>query len=282
VKGDAETPRHGVAVGDERSAVAAVRERIAGPMPRVGIVLDRDWPGLADVVGEPTVIPYAGVPGMPQPTVPGHRSEFVAGTLEGVPVILQRGRLHLYEGHDPATVVFPVRLMAGLGIEALILTNAAGGIRPAMRPPALMLITDHLNLTGRSPLVGPVPDGEQRFPDMSAAYDPALRALARAAAGAAGVTLHEGVYAGLLGPSFETPAEIRMLATLGADAVGMSTVLEVIAARARGLRVLGVSTITNPAAGITDRPLDHGEVLEAGRAVARDLEALVRGVVREV
>jgi len=144
--------------------------------------------------------------GMPQPTVPGHLGEFVAGRLEGVPVILQRGRLHLYEGHDPATAVFPVRLMAALGVEVLIVTNAAGGIRPAMRPPALMLISDHLNLTGRSPLVGPAAEGEPRFPDMSAAYDPGLRSLAREVARAAGVTLHEGVYAGLLGPSFETPA----------------------------------------------------------------------------
>ncbi len=265
----------------EEKAVARIRERLAGLTPRVGIVLGSGLAGLADVVEKATVIPYADVPGMPQPTVPGHRGEFVAGRIEGVPVILQRGRLHLYEGHGPETAVFPVRLMAALGIEVLIVTNAAGGIRPAMRPPALMLISDHLNLTARSPLLGPAGEGEQRFPDMSAAYDPALRALAREVARGAGFTLHEGVYAGLLGPSFETPAEIRMLATMGADAVGMSTVLEVIAARARGVRVLGISTITNPAAGITDRPLDHEEVLAAGLAVARELEALVRGVVSQ-
>ena len=260
--------------------VQRVRERLGGLTPRVGVVLGSGLAGLADVVEGPSVIPYADIPGMPQPTVPGHRGEFVAGRLAGIPVILQRGRLHLYEGHSAETAVFPVRLMAALGIEVLVVTNAAGGIRPDVRPPALMLISDHLNLTGRSPLVGPVRDGEQRFPDMSAAYDPALRARAREVARAAGVTVHEGVYAGLLGPSFETPAEIRMLATLGAHAVGMSTVLEVIAARARGVRVLGISTITNLAAGITDQPLNHEEVLEAGRAVARDLEALVRGVVR--
>jgi purine-nucleoside phosphorylase len=254
--------------------------RLIKSEPRVGIVLGSGLGGLADVVEDAVVIPYADIPGMPQPTVPGHRGDFVAGTLEGVSVILQRGRLHLYEGHDPATVVFPVRLMAGLGVEVLIVTNAAGGIQSAMRPPALMLIRDQLNLTGRSPLIGPVDEGEQRFPDMSAAYDPALRAMTREVARAVGLTLHEGVYAGLHGPSFETPAEIRMLAMMGADAVGMSTVLEVIAARARGVRVLGISTITNPAAGITDRPLDHEEVLQAGRAVGRDLEALVRGVVR--
>jgi len=259
---------------------AAVRERLGGGTPRVGIVLGSGLAGLADVIERPTVIPYADIPGMPQPTVPGHRGEFVAGRLEGVPVILQRGRLHLYEGHSPETAVFPVRLMAALGIEMLVVTNAAGGIRPDMRPPALMLISDHLNLTGRSPLVGKVGDGEQRFPDMSTAYDPALRSRAREVARAAGLTVHDGVYAGLLGPSFETPAEIRMLATLGAHAVGMSTVLEVIAARARGIRVLGISTITNLAAGITDQPLNHEEVLAAGRAVGRDLEALIRGVLR--
>jgi len=264
----------------EGKAVARVREHLGDIQPRVGIVLGSGLAGLGDAVERPTVIPYADVPGMPQPTVPGHRGEFVAGRLEDVPVILQRGRLHLYEGHEPAAAVFPVRVMAALGIEALIVTNAAGGLRAEWPPPTLMLIADHLNLTGRSPLAGPVLDGEERFPDVSAAYDPPLRDATRAVAREAGITLHEGVYAGLLGPSFETPAEIRMLATLGADAVGMSTVLEVIAARARGVRVLGISTITNLAAGISDRPLDHREVLEAGQAVARDLETLVRGMIR--
>lgn len=261
-------------------AVGRVRERLGDLSPRVGIVLGSGLSALGAVVEGAVVVPYADVPGMPEPTVAGHRGEFVAGRLEGVPVILQRGRLHLYEGHSAEIVVSPVRLMAGLGIEVLVVTNAAGGIRTAMTPPALMLIADHLNLTGRSPLVGPVGDGEVRFPDMSAAYDPPLRQLAHEVARTAGLTLHEGVYAGLLGPSFETPAEIRMLATMGADAVGMSTVLEVIAARARGIRVLGISSITNAAAGVTDRPVNHEEVLEAGRAVAADLELLVRGVVR--
>lgn len=264
----------------ELAGVAVVRERLGGVRPRVGIVLGSGLSALGEAVKKAVVVPYAGIPGMPLPTVAGHRGDFVAGTLEGVPVILQRGRLHLYEGHSAETAVFPVRVMAGLGIEVLIVTNAAGGIQTRMTPPALMLISDHLNLTGRSPLVGPVADGETRFPDMSAAYDPALRALARTVASTAGMTLHEGVYAGLLGPSFETPAEIRMLATMGADAVGMSTVLEVVAARARGVRVLGISTISNPAAGTTDRLLDHEEVLEAGRAVAKDLEVIVRGVLR--
>ncbi len=264
---------------DLATATRVVRERLGPFQPRVGIVLGSGLGGLADAVEPHAEVSYEAIPGMPLPKVPGHRGAFLAGRLEGVAVVLQRGRLHLYEGHAPASAVLPVRLMASLGVEVLIVTNAAGGIRPSVPPPALMLITDHLNLMARSPLMGPVLDGEPRFPDMSAAYDPALRALARRVADEAGVTLHEGVYAGLLGPSFETPAEIRMLERLGADAVGMSTVPEVIVARARGLRVLGISSITNLAAGITGDALSHEEVLEAGRAVARDVELVVRGVI---
>jgi purine-nucleoside phosphorylase len=196
----------------EVEGLSALRGRLPGFRPRVGIVLGSGLAGFADVVERTAVISYRDIPGMPEPTVPGHHGEFVAGTLEGVPVILQRGRLHLYEGHSPDLVALPVRLMAGLGIEVLIVTNAAGGIDRSARPPSLMLITDQLNLTGRSPLCGPVQEGEERFPDMSAAYDPALRSLARRAGGAAGLVVKEGVYAGLVGPSFETPAEIRMLA----------------------------------------------------------------------
>lgn len=234
---------------------------------------------MADVVDGRVAIPYRDIPGMPDPTVPGHRGEFVAGILEGVPVVLQRGRLHLYEGHAPDVATLPIRLLAETGIEILILTNAAGGIHRDLRPPCLMLIRDHINLTGRSPLVGPVREGEQRFPDMTDAYDRPLRKLARQVAADTGLTLREGVYVGLLGPSFETPAEIRMLERLGADAVGMSTVLEAIAARARGLRVMGISTITNLAAGIGAAPLNHEDVLQAGRSIAKDLETLVRGVM---
>jgi purine-nucleoside phosphorylase len=255
-------------------------DRLGNLAPRVGIVLGSGLAGLSDVVDGSVTIPYRDIPEMPDPTVPGHRGEFVAGMLEGVPVILQRGRLHLYEGHPPDAATLPVRLLAQLGIEALIVTNAAGGIHRDLRPPALMLIRDHINLTGRSPLVGPVREGERRFPDMSEAYDRPLRTLARRAAADAGLTLREGVYVGLLGPSFETPAEIRMLERLGADAVGMSTVLEVIQARACGIRVLGISTITNLAAGIGSEPLSHEDVLEAGRSIAKDLEVLVRGVIR--
>ncbi len=203
----------------------------------------------------------------------------VAGELDGVPVLLQSGRFHLYEGHDAQTVALPVRVMAELGVSVLIVTNAAGGLRRTHRPPALMLIADHVNLMWRNPLTGPVLDEEERFPDMSDPYDGALRAHARAAAREAGVTLDEGVYLGVLGPSYETPAEIRAFERIGADAVGMSTVPEVIAARARGVRCLGISTITNLAAGLSTRRLDHDEVLAAGRVVARELTLVVRGVI---
>lgn len=265
-----------------QNAAAVLRARLGKLRPEIAIVLGSGLGGLADVVEDGVAVPYRDLPGVPVPTVAGHTGEFLAGRLEGRDVILQRGRLHLYEGHDPQTVAIPIRLMAELGVPRLLLTNAAGGINPAFRPPALMLITDHLNLTGSSPLVGPVLPGEARFPDMTDAYDPALRALAHRVAEAAGVTVHDGVYAGLLGPSYETPAEIRYLARIGADAVGMSTVLEAIVARARGMRVLGISTITNPAAGTSPEPLNHEDVLAAGKAVAKDLEAVVRGVAREM
>lgn len=268
-------------IGD-RAAAAVLRKRLGTLKPNIAIVLGSGLGGLASVIERPVTISYDDLPGLPAPTVEGHAGEFVAGRLEGKDVILQRGRIHLYEGHDARTVVLPVRILAALGVNVFIVTNASGGINRDFPPPALMLISDHLNLTGHSPLVGPPAPGETRFPDMTAAYDPALRALARRVASDNGLTLHEGVYAGLLGPSFETPAEIRYLDRVGADAVGMSTVLEVIAARARGMRVLGVSTITNPAAGVTDQPLDHEEVLAAGRIVAKDLETLVRGVVRQL
>jgi purine-nucleoside phosphorylase len=264
----------------EVESVNAIRARLGSFRPRVGLVLGSGLAGLADAVERTAVISYRDIPGMPEPTVPGHHGEFVAGTLEHVPVIVQRGRLHLYEGHSPAVVALPVRLMSALGIEILIVTNAAGGVSRATLPPAMMLIADHLNLTGRSPLMGPPLEGEERFPDLSAAYDPALRGLARRVAAEQRLTLKEGIYAGLVGPSFETPAEIRMLATMGAHAVGMSTVLEVIAARARGVRVLGISTITNLAAGIATTALNHEEVLEAGRTIGRELTTLVRGVLR--
>ncbi|HET7585914.1 MAG TPA: purine-nucleoside phosphorylase [Gemmatimonadaceae bacterium] len=258
----------------------AVDEFVAAHRPRVAIVAGSGLHGLADALDHAVHVPFSDLPGIPSPTVAGHGGELVCGMLESLPVIVQRGRAHLYEGHAPEAVVESVRFLAAIGVDTLIVTNAAGALRTALRPPTLMLIADHVNLTFRSALGGAVREGEERFPDMSAPYDAALRARARQVARTLGIALEEGVYAGVLGPSYETPAEIRMLARFGADAVGMSTVNEVIAARALGLRVLGISAITNVAAGLSPSRLSHGDVLRAGERVSSNLERVVRGVVR--
>ena len=263
-----------------RAAAEHLERRLGGTRPRVAIVLGSGMGPLAALVQSPTRIPFAEIPGFAPVGVEGHAGELVAGTLEGKPVLVQSGRFHLYEGHPPATVALPVRAFAALGVDTLILTNAAGGLRESFAAGTLMMVTDHINLMARNPLVGPVEPGEERFPDMSAPYDPGLQELARAAAREAGITLAEGVYVGLLGPSYETPAEVRMLQRLGADAVGMSTVPEVIVARARGVRCLAFSIITNAAAGLAAGPVDHAAVLETTRRVAGDLGRLVRGVLR--
>ncbi len=251
-----------------------------GPLsPKAAIVLGSGLGGLADAVANGLRIPYSEIPGFPTSTVVGHSGELIAGELEGVPVVLQSGRFHMYEGHDPGIIALPVRVFASLGVRFLFVTNAAGGISPNLRPPTLMLIADHINFMWRNPLTGPVAPLESRWPDMFDAYDSQLRSIARDAALEAGVPLGEGVYLGLLGPSFETPAEIRMLRRLGADAVGMSTVPEVVAARALDIRVLGISSVTNLGAGISPTKLSHLEVLEAGKELARGLESVVRGVL---
>jgi purine-nucleoside phosphorylase len=260
-------------------AVDFLRARLSGDPPSVAIVLGSGLGALADSVGGER-IPYGEIPGFPEPTVAGHGGQLVVGQLEGKQVVLQSGRFHLYEGHGPDVVVLPVRLFAALGVKTLIVTNAAGGLNRDFEPPTLMLIADHLNLMWRNPLIGPVADGEHRWPDLHGLYDPKLRTLARKVAQENGIRVEEGVYAAVLGPSYETPAEVRMLAFMGADAVGMSTVPEAITARARGVRVLGISSITNVAAGLSAAELSHEEVLEAGRAIAADLEKVARGVVR--
>ncbi len=265
-----------------RRATDAVARRLDGLRPRVAIVLGSGLGSVADAVQSAIRIPYSAIPGFPEPGAPGHKGELVGGTLEGVPVVVQSGRFHLYEGHAPDVAALPTRVFARLGATTLVVTNAAGGIRHTFRPPTLMLIADHINLMFRNPLVGPVAEGDERFPDMSDPYDPTLRRLARDVARTQRIPLEEGVYAGLLGPSFETPAEIRMLQRLGADAVGMSTVPEVIAARARGVRCLGFSSITNVAAGLSAKPLSHLEVLEAGKQVSGQLEQLIRGVLQRL
>jgi len=264
------------------NAAQLLRSRIGDDVPQVAVVLGSGLRSLAESVDGAIRVSYGDIPGFPEPTVAGHGGELVFGVLEGVPVVVQSGRFHLYEGHPPATVVLPVRAFADLGVETLIVTNAAGGIRSSFAPPTLMLIADHVNSMWRNPLLGPALDGEQRFPDMSAPYDDGLRRLARSVAREHGIPLAEGVYAGVLGPSYETPAEVRMLARLGADAVGMSTVPEVIVARARGMRVLGISAITNLAAGISRVRLNHEEVLAAGERMSENSEQLLRGVVKRL
>ena len=265
--------------GIVREATRVVASRLHSQRPRVGIVLGSGLGGLAARVEKTTIVPYREIPGFPPSTVAGHEGELVAGLLGGVPVVMQSGRFHLYEGHDADTVVLPVRVFTELGIEYLIATNAAGGIRRTFVPPALMLVADHVNLMWRNPLLGPVLATEERFPDMSDPYDPALRRIARAVARNEGVSLEEGVYLGVLGPSYETPAEIGAFERMGVDAVGMSTVPEILTARARGVRCLGFSVISNVASGRSLTPLTHDEVLAASRDLAGRLEQILLGVL---
>jgi purine-nucleoside phosphorylase len=264
------------------AAAAAVSALLSGRKPVALIVLGSGLGDLADHLDGATRLPYRDIPGFPIPTVEGHKGELVLGRLGGRDVLAQAGRFHMYEGHDAATSALCIRTAAALGIGTALFTNAAGGIRRTFRPGTLMLIADHINLQFQSPLIGAVRKGEERFPDMSSPYDPALRAIARDVAGKNGIQLEEGVYAGLLGPSYETPAEVRMLERLGADAVGMSTVAEVIAARALGLRCMGISTVTNLASGIGHTTLSHAEVMETARAVQRDMVTLFSGIVRRL
>jgi purine-nucleoside phosphorylase len=231
--------------------------------PEVGLTLGSGLGVLANLVENPLTIPYREIPHFPVPTVAGHAGELLIGTIDKRAVVMMKGRFHMYEGYAPEVTAIPVRVMQAIGAEKLLVTNAAGGINPGYVPGDLMVIRDHLNLTGRNPLIG---ENDSRlgvrFPDMSQAYSPRLRQLAQATAKEQGFSLCEGVYAGLLGPNYETPAEISMLRTMGADAVGMSTVSEVIVANHEGLEVLGISCISNMAAGILNLPLSHHEVME--------------------
>jgi len=270
----------GTGQGAVAAATKAVAARLGKHKPRLAIVLGSGLGFLANEVVDPIRIPYNTIPGFPEPGVAGHKGELVAGTLEGVPVIVQAGRFHLYEGHPAAVAALPSRVFAELGVEILIVTNAAGGVRRTFPGGTLMLIADHINLMWRNPLIGQPEPGEQRFPIMHEPYDRKLRSLARTVARESGIRLEEGVYAGLLGPSYETPAEVRMLEKLGADAVGMSTVPEVLVARSRGIRCLGFSSITNPGAGISAQPLAHEDVLEASKEIARGLSVVVKGVLK--
>ena len=261
------------------AASETVQKRLKGLRPRVAIILGSGLGPLASEVQSAVRIGYSDIPGFPQPTVAGHKGELVAGMLEGVPVIAQAGRFHLYEGHSAATAALPARVFGQLGVDILIVTNAAGGVRRTFQGGTLMLIADHINLMWRNPLAGPAQPGEQRFPIMHDPYDRNLRDLARTVARDQGIALEEGVYAALLGPSYETPTEVRMLERLGADAVGMSTVPEVLVARSRGIRCLGFSIITNPGAGITNETLSHEDVLAVSQQVARRLAVLLKGIL---
>ena len=257
------------------------RVRAAGPAPRVGIVLGSGLSGLAEVVGDPIVVPYEELEGPPRVRyVPGHAGALVLGELEGVPVVLFKGRFHTYQGVSAIDAAWPARMAAALGCDTLIATNASGGVAERLRTGDIVLISDHINLLGTSPLVGcQWPTGGTLFVGMRDAYDPELRSVAHAAAADEGIYVHEGVYAALVGPNYETPAEVAYLRTVGADLAGMSTVPEVIVARTLGLRVLGVSLVANDAAA---EGLSHEEVLEAGRVAAEDLTRLMLAILRRL
>ncbi len=258
---------------------AAVRTR-TDLVPSVGMVLGSGLGGLADDLADVVAIPFADLPGWPAATAPGHLGRLLLGRLAGVPVVVLQGRLHVYEGNDPGLVIQPVLLMGRLGARVVVLTNAAGGVNPDYGPGALMVVADHINLTGRTPLLGPNADEiGPRFTDLTDVWSPRLRERLRAAFDAEAVPFEEGVYVGLLGPSYETPAEVRMLRTLGADAVGMSTVLEAIACRWAGIEVCGVSLVTNAGAGYSGQPLSHDEVLEAGAEAGPRLARVIRRFV---
>ena len=266
-------------------AVAAVRAR-SGARPRVGLILGSGLGALADAVEQSAVLPYAEIPGWPIPTVEGHAGRLVLGALEGVPVAVMQGRVHYYEGVPMPLVGLPVRVLQALGIEILMVTNAAGAVNPAFIPGELMLITDHINLLGMagvSPLRGPNLDPfGPRFPDMSQAYDRELLDLARSVGAADRLPLREGVYICLAGPAFESPADLRFLRAIGVDAVGMSTVPEVVVARHAGTRVLGISGISNKANLDGATTTTHAEVLAAGQVIVPRLTSLLRGILRRL
>ena len=283
-----ERPAPGDGLFDQVQAAAkAVRALGLGDVsPQVGLILGSGLGGYADKLGElpggepPRVFEYGDLPGFPRSNVPGHRGRLVVGERSGVRCVAMQGRVHMYEGHSAATAAFPARVLVALGARVLIITNAAGGLNPAWQPGTLMLIRDHIDLLRDQALRGPNDDRlGPRFPDMTKAYAPELRAIAQVAAEGAGIQLEEGVYAAMPGPTYETPAEVRMLRGLGADATGMSTVPEVCVARHRGARVIGISCITNQAAGITGQELSHEEVTETATRVRATFERLLDAIL---
>lgn len=267
-------------VFDPAVAVEAIRT-YTDARPELVLILGSGLGALADEVENPTVISTEDIPGYPRSTVPGHAGRLVFGEMEGRRVLFVQGRIHMYEGHASETLGIPVRLAHMLGAQRLLVTNAAGGINPDWDPGTLMLISDHINYAAASPLAGHVRDGEVRFPDMTFAYDPQWRKMARTLAAGLSIDLKEGVYLWTRGPSYETPAEIRFFRLVGADAVGMSTVPEVIQAAALGMPVLGISAITNLAAGLSDEKLDHEDVLAVGQQVRDRFAVLIRAIIAE-
>ncbi len=262
-----------------QETVAAIRTRFARN-PVLGIILGSGLGAYADTFRNPVIISFEDLPNFPKSTIAGHSGKLVLGEAEGITVAALQGRVHFYEGYTMSEVAFPVRVLGSLGIRQLVVTNAAGGVNFNFRPGDLMVITDHINLMGTNPLIGAnIDELGVRFPDMSEAYDPSMRETALRVAGRRGIALRQGVYIGLSGPSYETPAEIRMCRALGADAVGMSTVPEVIAANQMGIRVLGISCITNMAAGILPRKLSHQEVMETTERVKEHFIALLQATV---
>jgi len=251
--------------------------------PKIALVLGSGLGAFADEFANASKIPYSKIPNFPQSTAVGHAGQLVLGTVEGIEVVGMHGRVHLYEGYSVKDVAFPIRVFARMGVQAVVLTNAAGGIKKEFTQGRLVVISDHINLQCVNPLTGPNDEKfGPRFPDMSTAYDKKFRALTLAEGRRLGIHLGEGVYAALAGPSYETPAEIRYLRSIGADLVGMSTVPEVIAARHSGLRVLGISCVTNAAAGVLDQPLDHNEVLQTAERVTGQFIGLLRAVIPDI
>lgn len=270
------------------AAAEYIRTR-ASLKPTLGIILGSGLGNFASQVEQAVTIPYAEIPNFPQSTVQGHSGKLILGTIAQVPVAVMQGRVHAYEGYSMEQVTFPTRVLSLLGVRKLIVTNAAGGINPRYGQGAIVAISDHINLTGTNAALGPneprfgtIPGAGQRFFDMSAAYSPALRKLAVDEAARQGWMLNEGVYLAVLGPSYETPAEIRAFRTLGADLVGMSTVHEVIIARHMGLEVLGLSVVTNMAAGVLDEPINHEEVMEIGRRIEGQFTNLLMAIIPQM
>lgn len=271
-----------------QSAVGYIRSRTAH-QPKLAIILGSGLGNFASQVADAVTIPYAEIPHFPQSTVEGHSGKLVLGTIAGVPVAVMQGRVHAYEGYTMTQVTFPMRVLGLLGVAQVIVTNAAGGINPGYGQGAIVAISDHINLTGTNAALGPneprfglIPGSGQRFFDMTTAYSPRLRKLALEEAARQGQTINEGVYLAVLGPSYETPAEIRAFRTLGADLVGMSTVHEVIVARHMGIEVLGLSVVTNMAAGVLDQPINHEEVMEIGQRIEAQFTNLLTALVPQV